>query len=528
MDSSPFALASGDFNQDGNPDLVSASNISSTVSVLLGSASGAMGPATDYPVAPGSGDQSVAVGDFNLDGNQDLVTGNLNTSDISVLLGNGSGSFGAASVFTAGTQPVSVAVGDFNNDGKPDVVVANFGDDDVSVRLNTCAGSCASPSFTTAPDVPVGNGPYFIVAGHFNADANLDFATANNLGNSASVLLGNGSGGFTAAAGSPNPVGSAPEFIAAGDLDNDGDLDLVTANRPSHNVSVLLNDGTGDFAAAANISTGANSFPSSVGIGDFNEDGNLDLAVTLAGGPQVGIMLGDGTGSFQTPPTTFATGGGPNSIVVRDFDSDGLPDIALANSVDSTVSVYINGCSEHTPTPTVMSTSTDTAIPSTSTATGTPVPASATATPTTTSTATSTATSTSTRTATSTGTVVPPSSTASTLPSSTSTSVPSATSTAVPASSTATRTATAVASSTVVGATSTVVATATVCTVNFPDNQPGDTFYEYIQCLACRGIVTGYPDGMFHAERNITRGQISKMVSNAAGFNEDPGPQIYQ
>jgi hypothetical protein len=70
--------------------------------------------------------------------------------------------------------------------------------------------------------------------------------------------------------------------------------------------------------------------------------------------------------------------------------------------------------------------------------------------------------------------------------------------------------------------------TATVCTVNFPDNQPGDTFYEYIQCLACRGIVTGYPDGMFHAERNITRGQISKMVSNAAGFNEDPGPQIYQ
>ncbi|HYP39176.1 MAG TPA: S-layer homology domain-containing protein, partial [Chloroflexia bacterium] len=69
---------------------------------------------------------------------------------------------------------------------------------------------------------------------------------------------------------------------------------------------------------------------------------------------------------------------------------------------------------------------------------------------------------------------------------------------------------------------------ATVCTVNFPDNQPGDTFYEYIQCLACRGIVTGYPDGMFHAERHITRGQISKMVSNAAGFFEDPGDQIYQ
>ncbi|HEX8227932.1 MAG TPA: S-layer homology domain-containing protein [Chloroflexia bacterium] len=121
---------------------------------------------------------------------------------------------------------------------------------------------------------------------------------------------------------------------------------------------------------------------------------------------------------------------------------------------------------------------------------------------------------TATPTASATGTVVPPSSTATTIPS-TSTAVPSSTSTVA-------------ASSTVVGATSTPMATATVCTVNFPDNQPGDTFYEYIQCLACRGIVTGYPDGMFHAERNITRGQISKMVSNAAGFNEDPGPQIYQ
>ncbi|MDQ5868079.1 MAG: S-layer homology domain-containing protein, partial [Chloroflexota bacterium] len=168
----------------------------------------------------------------------------------------------------------------------------------------------------------------------------------------------------------------------------------------------------------------------------------------------------------------------------------------------------VRGADIRTPTVTSSSTSTPTnTATNTSTATQT-----STATRTSTSTNTATATTTSTSTSTPTGTFVPP----------------TATNTAVPASSTATRTATAVASSTVVVATSTVVATATVCTVNFPDNQPGDTFYEYIQCLACRGIVTGYPDGMFHAERNITRGQISKMVSNAAGFNEDPGPQIYQ
>ena len=117
-----------------------------------------------------------------------------------------------------------------------------------------------------------------------------------------------------------------------------------------------------------------------------------------------------------------------------------------------------------------------------------------------------TATPTTTRTATVTGT--PP----------TATRTPTATTTSVPSS---TRTPTAI-------ATSTVAVEPTACTINFPDNQPGDTFYEYIQCLACRGVISGYPDGMFHAERKITRGQISKVVSNAAGFNEDPGDQIYE
>ncbi|MDQ5865215.1 MAG: S-layer homology domain-containing protein, partial [Chloroflexota bacterium] len=94
--------------------------------------------------------------------------------------------------------------------------------------------------------------------------------------------------------------------------------------------------------------------------------------------------------------------------------------------------------------------------------------------------------------------------------------------------STSTRTSTSTSTSTHVPTVNpTQTSTATTCEQQFPDVKPGDTFYEYIQCLVCRGIVTGYPDGRFHAERNITRGQISKVVSNAAGFNEDPGPQIY-
>ncbi|MDQ3930189.1 MAG: S-layer homology domain-containing protein, partial [Chloroflexota bacterium] len=168
------------------------------------------------------------------------------------------------------------------------------------------------------------------------------------------------------------------------------------------------------------------------------------------------------------------------------------------------------------PTPTSTSTSTSTATD--------------------TATQTSTSTNTPTQTNTSTGTVIPPTNT--TVPSSTNTAVPptntvAPTNTSGPATSTSTSvagassTATVAASGTVVSG-GTATAVATVCTINFPDNQPGDTFYQFIRCLACRGIVTGFPDGMFHAERNITRGQISKVVSNAAGFSEDPGPQIYQ
>ncbi|MEA2573999.1 MAG: hypothetical protein QOH93_1297 [Chloroflexia bacterium] len=176
----------------------------------------------------------------------------------------------------------------------------------------------------------------------------------------------------------------------------------------------------------------------------------------------------------------------------------------------------VAGTSTSTGTPTdtaVPPTLTNTSVPATSTNTAVPATSTGTVVP---------ATSTNTAQATSTGTVVPATST--------NTAAASATNTAGAASSTSTSTA--LASSTVAGATNTVqpsataIASATVCTINFPDNNPGDTFYSYIRCLACRGVITGFPDGMFHAERNITRGQISKVVSNAAGFNEDPGDQI--
>ena len=144
-------MAVGDFNKDGSPDLVTANYTANNVSVLLGDGSGGFGSATNFPV--GTTPWSVTVGDLNRDGNPDLVTANYLSDRISVLLGNGSGSFGSATIFTfpVGTGPTSVAVGDFNKDGNPDLATANYGNSTVSVLLGNGSGG-----FGSATSFPVG------------------------------------------------------------------------------------------------------------------------------------------------------------------------------------------------------------------------------------------------------------------------------------------------------------------------------------------------------------------------------------
>jgi hypothetical protein len=143
-------VAVGDFNRDGIPDLAVANAGNNSVSVLLGNGSGGFGAATSYPV--GSAPVSVAVGDFNHDGIPDLAVANANSNTVSVLLGNGSGGFGAATSYPVGSDPFSVAVGDFNRDGIPDLAVANQGSNTVSVLLNqtpvttTALSSSANPA----------------------------------------------------------------------------------------------------------------------------------------------------------------------------------------------------------------------------------------------------------------------------------------------------------------------------------------------------------------------------------------------
>jgi len=333
------SLAVGDFNGDGNQDLAVA-NVG--VSILLGDGAGHFSAATNFPA--GITPFWVAVGDFNGDGKQDLAVANFTSpGTVSILLGDGAGNFSAPTSFAAGDdEPDSVAVGDFNGDGKQDLAVTHYIGGTVSILLGNGAGH-----FSAATNFGVDNTPYLLAVGDFNGDGKQDLAVANFNSGNVSILLGNGDGSFSAATNFP--AGTNPSSLAVGDFNGDGKQDLAVANYAiPGTVSTLLGDGAGNFSAPTSFPAG--NTPSSVAVGDFNGDGKQDLAVANYAVPgTVSTLLGDGAGNFSAP-TNFAVGGFPNSVAVGDFNGDGKQDLASNN-----VSILLRECNQITPTGTTCS-----------------------------------------------------------------------------------------------------------------------------------------------------------------------------
>jgi hypothetical protein len=299
------------------------------------------GPAANFAV--GRSPVSAAVGNLNGDGALDLVVANNGDGNVLVLLGDGTGSFVAAGNFPVGLNPASVVIGDLNGDGMLDVAVPNAGSNDVYVLLGDATGSFVAG---TGSPFAVGTAPSGVAIGDLNGDGVLDLAVANQGSNDVSVLLGDATGSFVAATGSPFAVGTAPSGVAIGDLNGDGVLDLAVANELTSDISILLGDGTGFFSPATPFAVGGS--PVSVAIGDLNGDGALDLAVAPRGS-SVAVLLGDGTGSFGTA-THFPVGNGPSSVVIGDFNGDLMLDLAAANNGSNNISVVLgNGAGSFGP-----------------------------------------------------------------------------------------------------------------------------------------------------------------------------------
>ena len=359
--SMPFAVAVGDVNGDGRPDLIVANETSTTVSVLLNTTgAGATTPsfATQETFATGSQPISVAVADVNGDGQLDLAVANQSSNTVSVLLNTlapivVAPSFAAQQTFATGSAPQSVAVGDVNGDGRPDLIVANDNfAGTVSVLLNTTAAGSTTPSFAAQQTFATGSFPRSVTVGDLNGDGLPDLIVANVSSNTVSVLLNTTAAGATApsfAAQHTFSTGSCPLSFSLGDVNCDGRPDLLVANDGSSTVSVLLNTTaagatTPSFAAQQTFATGSQPF--AVGLADVNGDGLPDLVVANNGSNTVSVLLnttaaGATTASFAAQQT-FATGSGPRSVALADVNGDGRPDLIVADGGSNTLSVLLN------------------------------------------------------------------------------------------------------------------------------------------------------------------------------------------
>jgi hypothetical protein len=286
----------------------------------------------------GSSPYSVAVGDFNGDGHLDIVTANSGSNNVSVLLGNGSGNFSTATNFDAGGRPNWVAVGKFSGSAD-DLALAIFppiGNGSTNVLLGDARGNFGPPisyPYTATNDLPVA-----VAVGDFNKDGKLDIVTADitaSDNDSVSLLLGDGTGNF----GPPTNFSASfgLQSMAVGDFNNDGKLDIATFG--SGDIGVLLGDGAGNFSAPINFKTGGMD-SQRVAVGDFNDDANIDLVTTEGSDQDIHVLLGDGTGSFGAP-TSFAFSGFPSAIVVADLNGDGFNDLAIGGLTSGDVGVML-------------------------------------------------------------------------------------------------------------------------------------------------------------------------------------------
>ena len=330
----PTSLAVGDLNGDGKLDLVVANSDSNTVSVLLGNGDGTFQTHVEYSVGKGAtAPSSVALGDFNGDGKLDLVVANASSNNVSVLLGNGDGTFQAVKSYYAGAKPSSVATADFNGDGKLDLAVADQSSNKVSVLLGKGDGTF-SPEGSYGTDA----GPIALAVADFNGDHKLDLAVANGRSNDISVLLGNGDGTFAPAVNYDTGKGSDPLSVITGDFNGDGKPDLAVANNVEIWVSVLLGNGDGTFQPA--ISHEAGTSPTAVAAGDFNGDGKLDLAVSNNGSNTLTVLLGNGDGTLQWVGN-FDAAANAIAVEVGDFNGDGKLDAVVVNELGDSVSIFL-------------------------------------------------------------------------------------------------------------------------------------------------------------------------------------------
>jgi hypothetical protein len=317
----PAAYAAGDFNGDGKLDLVITDGSANGVTVMLNDGAGGFGPTKTY--AAGAQPRAVAVSDLNGDGRLDLVVANIDSSNVSVLLGLGGGVFASPLHFAVVTSPIAIAIADLNGDGKKDLAVASGGSgQSVSVLLGNGDGT-----FSPAAGSPIGisGQASSVIAADFNSDSKLDLVVGSFSG--VFLLTGDGIGHFTAPL---NIFAGVGQSVASSDFNNDGKADLVIG--ANNGLVELFGNGNGTFLNPVTFEAESKSNIASVALADIDGDGKQDVVTTTDSTAGVSFFKGDGTGGF-TPTKSYLPASEVSAVAVGDFDGDGDADLVAGRSL---------------------------------------------------------------------------------------------------------------------------------------------------------------------------------------------------
>jgi hypothetical protein len=338
----PAAVAAADFDGDGDRDLAVTNAGSGNVTIQRNDGAGDFEQPASSPEAAGTAPFSVAAADLDGDSDRDLAVANLGSDDVTILRNNGSGNFAQAgsSPEAAGDGPGSVAAADLDGDGDQDLAVANEDSDNVTILRNNGAGNFVQPA--SSPEA-AGSVPLAVAAADLDGDSDQDLAVAATGTDTTTILSNNGSGNFAQASSSPEAAGDGPAAVAAADFDGDSDQDLAVANENSDNLTVLRNNGAGNFVQPASSPEAAGDGAGSVAAADFDGDGDQDLAVANFFSDDVTILRNNGSGNFAQPASSpEAVGDAPNWVVAAPLDGDADPDLATANNAAGNVTILGN------------------------------------------------------------------------------------------------------------------------------------------------------------------------------------------
>lgn len=326
-----YGAYAGDLDGDGSPDMTLPNEIADDVRVMRNDGCGTFSRPAANPLPNGSVPSPIEGGDFNGDGLVDVAIANTRGDSVSVLLGNGDGTFQPAVTYPSGSATRGLGLLDVDADGDTDIVTANRNSSNLALHLNRGDGTFLPPTFFEGG----GRAETGIAVADANGDGIFDLFVGHLSSQTVTLLLGDGAGNFTLSA--TQAVQGSPWMIVAGDVDGDGHADVAVCNSNRSSASIVRGDGAGGLLPATHYAAGG--FPLAIDLGDLDGDGHLDLAVSNYSGRDYTVYFNDGAGRFVAPFTLTTTGAGSCMLVV-DHDRDGDMDLLAIDEIDDVVHIF--------------------------------------------------------------------------------------------------------------------------------------------------------------------------------------------